>query len=192
MPMPVRPYQEHVPFWYPGNPVTAGRHGMRLVWPGMIDQEKHDLYVETWNANRDQPVRFDGPEDEPFVAFSMLLAIAPTEKEAREVAERGMNGLIRNTFSLHEHDKAVVPPDVAEAAQGPLRMIIAGMEAAIQFGAGTPDQLAERLATMLEAGLCDYICFMFPTGDMTIDDSRQTLELFASEVMPQLQLSEVG
>ncbi len=191
MPMPVRPYQERIPFWYPGNPVTAGRHGMRLMWPGKLDQENYDRYVETWNANRDEPVRFDAPGDEPFVGYSMLLAIAPTEGEAREVAERGMHGLVRNTTSLHKHDLAVVSPEVAEAAQGPLRAIIAGMEDAIQFGAGTPDQIAERLQALFADGICDYVCFMFPTGDMTIDESRRTLELFATDVMPQLQLAEV-
>ena len=25
MPMATPPVQEHIPFWYPGNPVTAGR-----------------------------------------------------------------------------------------------------------------------------------------------------------------------
>lgn len=192
MPVAIKPYQERIPFWYPGNPVTAGRHGMRLMWPGKIDQEMHDKYVEAWEAGKDQPVRFDAPDDKPFVGYSMLLAIAPTEKQARDVAERGMHGLVRNTTSLHKHDKTLISPEECEAALGPLKGIIAGLDDAINFGAGTPDQLAERLSALLEDGLCDYICFMFPTGDMTIDDSRQTLELFASEVMPQLELSKVG
>jgi alkanesulfonate monooxygenase SsuD/methylene tetrahydromethanopterin reductase-like flavin-dependent oxidoreductase (luciferase family) len=192
MPMQVTPYQERIPFWYPGNPVTAGRHGMRLMCPGRIDRESYDRYVENWHAHRNQPVRFDAPDDQPFVGYSLLLAIAPTEREAREVAQRGMNGLVRNTQQIHQHDTLVVSPEVADAAQGPLRAIMAHMDAAVAFGSGTSDQIAERLSALLEDGLCDYLCLMFPTGDMTIDDSRQTLDLFASEVMPRLQLSEVG
>ena len=33
----MRPVQQpNPPMWYPGNPVTAGRYGMGLVWPGPI------------------------------------------------------------------------------------------------------------------------------------------------------------
>jgi alkanesulfonate monooxygenase SsuD/methylene tetrahydromethanopterin reductase-like flavin-dependent oxidoreductase (luciferase family) len=117
----------------------------------------------------------------------MLLAIAPTEREARDIAQRGMDGLIRRTRDSHRFDHLVISPEECEAAQGPLRAIIANMDIAIQFGAGTPDQIAERVAMLLDDGMCDYICFMFPAGDMTIEESRRTLELFVTEVQPQLK-----
>jgi alkanesulfonate monooxygenase SsuD/methylene tetrahydromethanopterin reductase-like flavin-dependent oxidoreductase (luciferase family) len=60
------------------------------------------------------------------------------------------------------------------------------MDVAVQFGAGTPDQIAERVAMLLDDGICDYIAFMFPAGDMTFEESRRTLDLFVSEVQPQL------
>lgn len=40
---------------------------------------------------------------------------------------------------------------------------------------------------LLNDGMCDYICFMFPAGDMTFAESRRTLELFVTEVQPQLE-----
>jgi hypothetical protein len=61
------------------------------------------------------------------------------------------------------------------------------MELAIRAGSGTPGQIAERLATLLDDGLCSYICFMLPTGDMTLDEARRTLDLFVTEVQPQLK-----
>jgi hypothetical protein len=45
---------------------------------------------------------------------------------------------------------------------------------------------------VLEDGLADYVCLMFPAGDMTIDESRRTLELFVTEVQPQLQRPTVS
>ena len=115
-----------------------------------IDQTMHDKYVETWEANVGQPVRFDGPDDKPFVGYSMLLAIAPTEKEARTVAGA------RDERSCPQHDLTAPVrqgPDPAgtecEAALGPLHAIMAGMEDAIKFGAGTPDQIAERLTALI-------------------------------------------
>lgn len=186
MPLGTRPFQERIPFWYPGSPQTAGRHGMGLMWPGKIDEAAYEQYLKAWEDNRDDPVRLDGPDDEPRVGYSMLLAIAPTEQEARKVAEKGMNGLVRRTQFTHRFDRLVVSEEEAEAAQGPLRAIIANMEPAIQFGAGTPAQIAERVALLLDDGMCDYICFMFPAGDMTYEESRRTLELFVTEVQPQL------
>jgi hypothetical protein len=37
--------------------------------------------------------------------------------------------------------------------------------------------------------MVDYICFMFPTGDMSFEESRRTLELLIDEVIPQLEPS---
>jgi alkanesulfonate monooxygenase SsuD/methylene tetrahydromethanopterin reductase-like flavin-dependent oxidoreductase (luciferase family) len=148
MPLATKPYQERVPFWYPGSPFTAGRHGMSLMWPGKINEEAYELYLDTWHSHKHADIRMDGPGDEPRVGYSMLLAIAPTESEARDIAN---------------------------------------MDIAVQFGAGTPGQIAERVAMLLDDGMCDYICFMFPAGDMTFAESRRTLELFVTEVQPQLE-----
>jgi alkanesulfonate monooxygenase SsuD/methylene tetrahydromethanopterin reductase-like flavin-dependent oxidoreductase (luciferase family) len=132
-------------------------------------------------------MRFDGPDSEPRVGYSMLLAIAPTEQEAQDVARRGMEGLVRRTRAAHRFDHLKVSEDEAYAAQAPLRAIHANMDIAIQFGAGTPGQIAERVAMLLDDGMADYICFMMPTGDMTFDEAKRTLELFVTEVQPQLE-----
>ncbi|MBV9195417.1 MAG: LLM class flavin-dependent oxidoreductase [Solirubrobacterales bacterium] len=191
MPMATRPYQERIPFWYPGSPETAGRHGMSLMWPGKIDEAAYEQYLRAWEDHKDDPIRMEGSEDQPRVGYSLLLAIAPTETEAREIAQRGMDGLIRRTRESHRFDHLVVDEAEGYAAQGALRAIIANMDMAIQFGAGTPDQIAERLALLLEDGMADYLCFMFPAGDMSFAESRRTLELFVTKVQPQLQGSAV-
>ena len=187
MPISTKPLQERIPFWYPGNPVAAGRHGLNLMWPGKIDQAAYDQYVEAWHRHKDDDVRLDGPDSEPRVAYSMLLAIAPTEDEAQEIARRGMEGLVRRTRNAHRFDRLRLSEEECDAAQGPLRAIIANMEPAINVGAGTTGQIAERLAGLLEDGLSDYVCFMLPTGDMTLYEARRTMDLFITEVKPQLE-----
>jgi len=37
--------------------------------------------------------------------------------------------------------------------------------------------------------MADYICLMFPTGDMTFEESQRTLELLITDVIPQLEPS---
>lgn len=192
MPVAIKPLQDPIPFWYPGSPRTAGRHGMSLMWPGKIDEAAYEQYLQAWDDHKDEDLRFDGPDSAPRVGYSMLLAIAATEDEARDVARRGMEGLVRRTRYMHRFDHLRLSEDECYAAQGPLRAIHANMDLAIQFGAGTPGQIAERVAGLLDDGMADYICFMMPTGEMTFDEAKRTLELFITEVQPQLEQTAAG
>jgi alkanesulfonate monooxygenase SsuD/methylene tetrahydromethanopterin reductase-like flavin-dependent oxidoreductase (luciferase family) len=191
MPMATRSFQESIPFWYPGSPQIAGSYGMSLMWPGKISPEAYEQYLQAWDDHAGGEIRLDGPNAKPRVGYSMLLAIAPTEDAAHEIARRGMEGLVRRTGNAHRFDHLVATEEECYAAQGPLRAIHANMELAIQFGAGTPGQIAERLAALLDDGMADYICLMFPTGDMRYDEARRTLELFVTEVLPELEPSAV-
>lgn len=189
MPMATRPFQENIPFWYPGSPQIAGRYGMSLMWPGKIDAEAYEQYLQAWQDHERDDIRLDGPNGKPRVGYSMLLAIAPDEDEAVDIARRGIEGLVRRTRFAHRFDHLVASEEECYAAQGPLRAIHANIEVAIQFGAGTPGQIAERVAALLDDGMADYICLMFPTGDMSYDEAKRTLELFVTEVMPELEPS---
>jgi alkanesulfonate monooxygenase SsuD/methylene tetrahydromethanopterin reductase-like flavin-dependent oxidoreductase (luciferase family) len=187
MPMATKPVQNPIPFWYPGSPVTAGRHGMNLMWPGPIDQESYDVYVETWNAHKGDTHRVDGPKSAPRVGCTMVLAIAPTEDEALGIVRRGMDGLMRRTHNVHKFDHLVLPDDECDAALEPLRRITAHIEAAINAGAGTAEQIKDRFAAILEPGLTDYIVLQLPTGDMTLDEAKHTMDVFCSDVKPALE-----
>ncbi|HEY4608639.1 MAG TPA: LLM class flavin-dependent oxidoreductase [Ilumatobacteraceae bacterium] len=187
IPMSTKPVQETIPFWYPGSPVTAGRHGMNLMWPGPIDKASHDLYVETWMAHKGDTHRVDGPNAVPRVGCTMLLAIAPTEDEALTIVRRGMTGLMRRTQNVHRHDHLVLSEEECDAALNPLRGIVAHMEDAIRFGAGTAEQIKDRFASILEPGLTDYLVLQLPVGDMTLEEAKSTMDIFCSDVKPALE-----
>ena len=192
VPLAPKPVQDPIPFWYPGNPVTAGRHGMSLMWPGPIDRKTYDLYVENWNAHRGGTLRVDGPKSRPRVACTMILAIAPTESEALAIARRGMDGLVRRAEAVHANDRLIMSPEDCEKALGPLRAILAHVEDAIAAGSGTVEQITERFSAMLEPGLIEHVALQLPTGDMTFDEARRTFELFAAEVKPQLEKASLA
>ena len=187
VPMATRPVQDPIPFWYPGSPGTAGRHGMNLMWPGPIDQASYDVYVEKWHAHRGETHRVDGPNSVPRVGCTMVLAIAPTEAKALDIARRGMNGLVRRALNVHKHDHLVLSEEECVAALGPLRRIMAHIEDAIHAGAGTAEQIKDRFAGILEPGLTDYIALQIPTGDMTLDEAKHTMDVFCSDVKPALE-----
>ncbi len=117
----------------------------------------------------------------------MLLAIADTETKALDVAERGMKGLMRRTHGVHKWDVEVLGEDAADAALGPLRRILSHIDDAIRAGAGTPEQIRDRFAEILDAGRTDYIVLQIPTGDMTLDEAKRTMDLFCSDVKPELE-----
>ena len=107
--------QPNPPFWYPGNPVTAGRFGLNLMWPGPIPQEAYDVYVQNWNEFAGAPVRADRPGDQPRVGVVDLIAVSHDEAEAKAIVARGWKGLFRRLVHVHELDRLAL--DEAEAKQ---------------------------------------------------------------------------
>ncbi len=186
MPMATKPVQQTIPFWYPGNPLTAGRFGLNLMWPGPISQESYDLYAESWYAHQQDEVRMEAPGSDPKVACAMVLALAEDEKVALDVAERGLRGLMRRTHYVHRWDTEILGEDAADAAIRPLQKLLANIDGAIEAGAGTPEQIRDRFAGILDAGLTDHIVIMSPTGDMTFDEAKRTMDLFCGDVKPEL------
>ena len=191
VPLATKPFQDPIPFWYPGNPAIAGRYGMSLMWAGPIAPQAYEVYVEAWNEHKDDPLRFNGPDSRPRVGCTMLIGIGPGE-QGLDVARRAMNGLVRRTQNVHRNDLLIMSEEESYAAQAPLRAILEHIEDAIAAGAGTPDEIAERWAGFLEPGLIDYVALQLPAGDMTFDEARRTLELFASEVKPQLEKASLA
>ena len=118
----------------------------------------------------------------------MLLAIAPTESEALDIARRGMDGLMRRTHNVHKFDHLVLP-------RGGMRRGARTRCATSWPTWRTPSSSApappsrSRIASprILEPGLTDYIVLQIPAGDMTLDEAKRTMDLFCSEVKPQLE-----
>jgi len=144
---------------------------------GPVTQEVYEAYHEAWDKHKGDRIRLDGPSSEPTISTTMLIAIDEDENKALEVAQRGMEGLQRRTFNTHRFDALIIDEEEQEAALAPLKHIQAGLQEAVKFGAGTPPQIAERFAMLLEPELIDRIVLMTPAGDMTMDESRRTLEL---------------
>ena len=191
----VSPFQQpNPPFWYPGNPVTAGRYGMSLMWPGPIPQAAYDAYLGAWDRHRNDETRFDTPESQPRVGTALGIVVHESEATARDIAARGAMGLARRVVHVHDFDRLVLNDEEAEAALNPLalgsrELLRAGggpqLEARLG-GAGTVDQVVDLLGNFLAAGHSDYVMLQLPTGDQTFEEAKESIELFIGEVMPQL------
>lgn len=194
--LPFRSQQQPCPpFWYPGNPITAGRYGMSLMWPGPIPKAAADAYHEAWERHRGDEVRFDSPGMVPRIGSSLGVVVDHDEARARDIARRGNMGLARRVMGVHEFDRLVLDDEQAEAALNPLalsaRALLAegpdGPSMAARMGmVGTPDQVVDALGSYLDTGLCNYVLLSLPTGDQTFAEARGAVELFISDVMPKL------
>ena len=152
---------------------------------GPIDQQTYDVYVEAWNEHKGDALRVDGPNSRPRVGCTMIVAIAPTEDEALDIARRAMEGSSGAPRPSTERPSDHVPEDCEGARRRCARS--SPTSRARSPRAGTTEQIAERFAAILEPGLIDHVELQLPTGDMTFDEARRTFELFAAEVKPQLE-----
>ncbi len=187
MPMACMPVQENIPFWCPNNPAAAGRYGFKLMSAGPITRQGYDLYLENWHTHRDDPIRFDGPGDEPFVGVTMPIAIDYDEKIAHDQVTRAMTGLMRRTHAVHDWDVELIGEDAAYDALAALRRVMSAMDSKIEDGHGTPSKIIDRFGKLIDDGMVDQIVLQTPTGDITIEEANATLELFISEVQPALE-----
>ena len=197
-PVTVTTYQQpNPPFWYPGNPVTAGRYGMSLMWPGPIPEAAYDAYLAAWDRHRNDEVRFDAPGASPRVGTALGLVVAETETAARDIAARGAMGLARRVLQVHAFDSMVLGEEGAEAALNPIALasrdlLRAGggelLEARLG-GAGTVEYVTDLLGNFFEAGRSDYVMLQLPTGDQTFNEAKSSLELFIADVMPRFSAS---
>ena len=184
--------QPNPPFWYPGNPVTAGRFGMNLMWPGPIPQDVYDLYVQTWNECAGGPVRADGPGAKPRVGVVDLIAVSHDEAEAKAIAAR--HGRDCSSGSPGCTSSTVSPSTTPRRKQRsihwrtPLWRSSGRRErcraARVHSGVRHPGTGAGPVEQHVADGRCDYLVLQLPTGDMTYEEAKGSLQLFIEEVMP--------
>jgi alkanesulfonate monooxygenase SsuD/methylene tetrahydromethanopterin reductase-like flavin-dependent oxidoreductase (luciferase family) len=191
--------QPNPPFWYPGNPVTAGRYGMSLMWPGPIPADAHDAYLAAWDRHKDDQVRFDAPGAEPRVGTAVGFVANESEKVAREIAARGVMGLARRVTHVHSFDLLALSEEEFEAtlnpiARGAREMVAAGGGPALEArlaGSGTPEQVTDVLGEILAQGRSNYVMLQLPAGDQSFEEARGSIELFITDVMPKLDKTPV-
>lgn len=191
----VSPFQRpNPPFWYPGNPVTAGRYGMSLIWPGPIPEQAYDAYCEAWDRHKDDETRFDAPGAKPRVGTAMSIIAHESEATARDIAARGAMGTARRVVHVHTFDRLALDEEQAEAALNPLalgarELLNAGGGPMLETrtaASGTVEHVVDMLGNLLDEGRSDYIMLNLPAGDQTYEEAREALELFISDVMPKL------
>ena len=137
IPMSTKPVQDPIPFWYPGSPVTAGRHGMNLMWPGPIDQ----AVLRPVRRDVERAQGRHAPRRRTRLRAACRLHHAAGDRARPRtrhwsIVRRGMTGLLRRAHNVHKYDHLVLSDEECDALSDPLRGIMAHMEDAIHARCG--------------------------------------------------------
>ncbi len=181
VPIELEPVQRpHPPLWYglarpEGLPwVVANRVNIVCNAPPALVRQVTDGYRRGWaEAGR-------GAEDLPLMGMTRTVVVADSDSEALAIARRAHRRWHQSFMQLWDkHGTKPINafyPDTFDEAQG--------MGLAV---AGTPATVREALARLIAEAGVNYLVCRFAFGDMALAESLRSLELFAQQVMPELQ-----
>jgi len=182
IPVQLRPYQKPMPpLWYgvisPDSAARAAKARMNII--GNVTAERFRPMADSYRAayTPEQP-----GDPMPRIGINRYIVLADTEAEALEVGRRAYRVWHSNFMWLwNKHNRnpvgVVYPPEIDEQ-MADSRAIV-----------GTPDKALELLKKDLADSGANYLVCRFAFGDLTLDESLRSLELFSKHVMPGLRES---
>jgi alkanesulfonate monooxygenase SsuD/methylene tetrahydromethanopterin reductase-like flavin-dependent oxidoreductase (luciferase family) len=179
VPMEVAPLQTpHPPVWYgvhaPDSAARAARKALHTVSLDPVPETRasFDRYREVWAADR-------GKAPLPKMGLGRFIVVADTDEAALKIARRAYLVWHHSfTFLFRLHGRSQAHPRPAD------------YDTLIERGqgiAGSPKTVAEFLRSQLRETGGNYVVGQFAFGDLTLDESRHSVELFTREVMPALR-----
>ncbi len=181
-PIEVAPKQQpNPPFWYgastPDGLAFAARHRMNIVTggPNAIVKGTAIAYRELLDKFRDSPDDLNPQIQAPKIGAVRHFFVADTDQRAEEIAIPAYRVYYNNITKLWR-DFGTIPTLFTDDL---LRARAA--DAAI---VGSPKTVRDRIAAYFEESNTNYLVLSFAWGGLTGEQSRHSLDLFASEVMP--------
>jgi len=180
VPMALRPLQDPVPFWSasmsPEGLDTAGRLGMHCASLGAVSMVR-DAVDGYMAACREHGAIKEEP---PLMGMHRIVVVAATDAAAIDIARPAYKQWFDKLAKLWRERGIEIP------IVGP----IAEFDVAQKLGAviaGSPEQVADTLASQVEATGVNYLLTELSFGDMSHADEMTSLDLFATKVKPALE-----
>jgi len=179
VPMLLKPAQRpHPPLWYGlGTPESA-------AWPAANDVNVVMLGLRTTvraivERYRGERARLGkNPNDTPLLGVSMHVVVADTDAEALRIARRAYPLWLRSFRWLW--DKHGLPLRVSNIYP-PTWDELQGLDNGV---AGSPRTVRDFIAAEIEATGINYFVSWLAFGDLSVEESLRSVELFGREVMP--------
>ena len=181
VPMVMAPLQRpHPPIWYGvhsrESAERAARRGFNIVCnePAAASRTYIDRFRETWREA--QPAGTPLPR----IGVTHFVVVGDTDGAALAVARRAYRVWLASFHYLFRRDGRTARISGGEADFDALHAAGKGV-------AGTPDRVREFLARRLDGATANYCINRFAFGDLTLEESSRSVNLFVNEVMPQLK-----
>jgi len=180
VPVELQPVQRpYPPLWYGAN---TPDHATRLAKDGInavvgLRPVGVRSFVERYRAQWREHGRDE--KDLPLIGMSRHIVVAPTDREASDIARRGFLLWYDALLHLWRHNGVGLPR----------QLIPAEFEDAVAGGyivCGTPATVRDRMRFDNEVAGINYCLCRMAFGDLSYDEAAQSVELFAREVMPAL------
>jgi len=178
IPMELEPLQKpHPPMWYGVHSVEAAERAAKQTLNMVsLDSAKdtrayNDSYRHVWRE-------LHGDRPTPKLGVSRFIVIADSDQEALTIARRAYP-IWHNHFYYLFYLLGGKPahPRPAEFDK---------MMAIGQAVAGSPDTVRRFLQAQLDESAANYLVGQFAFGDLSLEESLRTVELFKREVMAKL------
>jgi alkanesulfonate monooxygenase SsuD/methylene tetrahydromethanopterin reductase-like flavin-dependent oxidoreductase (luciferase family) len=181
VPLPLSPVQKpHPPLWYglhtPESAERAAKRGYHMVASDTPEQSRLTArrFREVWDATHGMK------RPRPFIGLNRFIVVAPTDAAARAAAERAYPVWSENFHWLYR--RANRAPVFGERSND-----FASASADGRGVAGSPATVTRYLAEQLAGSDFNYMVCQLAFGNLTVEESLTSIELFAREVMPALR-----
>ncbi|MGH7824088.1 MAG: LLM class flavin-dependent oxidoreductase [Candidatus Binatia bacterium] len=180
VPMELQPLQKpHPPLWYgvhsPESAERAARKALNIVSldPAEKTRSFTDRYREVWRETRGDHQKL------PMIGLGRFIVLADREEEAVRTARRAYPIWHRSFNHLFR----------SRGGPGPVHQRPPDYDTLVQTGqgiAGSPETVARFLKAQMAAAGATYLVGQFAFGDLSLDESLRSVELFTNHVMPAL------
>ncbi|MGO9452528.1 MAG: LLM class flavin-dependent oxidoreductase [Candidatus Binataceae bacterium] len=181
-PIEVAPKQTpNPPFWYgastPDGLAFAARHRMQIVTggPNAIVKGTVQAYRHLLDKFRDHPDNLNPHVSELKIGALRHCFIAESDQQAEEIAVPAYRAFYHNIVKLWR-DFGTVPTlftdDLLRARSADAAIV------------GSPKTVREKIAAFFQETGSNYLVLSFAWGNLNYEQSRHSLDLFASDVLP--------
>jgi len=186
-PLVLEPAQKpHPPLWYgvfnAESTVWAASLGVNVVTNLTAASVRPitDRYRAEWTQLGKDPARI------PFMGMNRHVVVAETDGEAMDIGRRGYRRWFENFTALWRRRNVPLPGNIAYSPD------FDGIVKNEQAIAGSPQTVRDAIARQMQASGANYFLGRFAFGDLTLDESLASAELFARHVMPALAATPAG
>ena len=186
VPFILEPVQKpHPPLWYgvfnAQSTEWAASAGVNVVTnlPAEAVRAITDRYRAHWaKLGRD-------PKRVPFMGMNRHMVIAETDREAMQIGRRAYRCWFASFTSLWRRRNIPLPKNIAYSED------FDGIVASGQAIAGSPQAVRDAIARQAAESGVNYLLARFAFGDLTLEESLHSAELFARRVTPGLAAAPV-